>query len=1064
MSKWLITTTAAILLVLTIGPIPGTERFWGGGVVSAQSSQATLSGEVLDENNAVVPAVHITVLHRSTALQRHASTNSDGYFVIPLLPPGGYDITAEHDGFTTLVIKDVVLNANDHQALKIQLKVKTISASVTVTDEEEKSINRQRSSSSGTVIGRKLAENLPLSGRSFQPLFELAPGTVQTKTGFSEQGQFSVNGQRANANYFMVDGVSANIGVSAGPAPGQLAGGSLPALTALGGTNNLVSVDALQEVRIQTSSYAPEFGRTPGAQVSMLTRSGTNQFSGTLFEYFRHDALDANDWFANSRGLGQPVLRQHQFGGVLGGPLAKDRAHFFLSYEGLRLRQPQVDITEVPSINARRFAPPQIQQFLNAFPYPNGPDFGNGFAEFTAAYSDPSRLNATSLRLDTAVNAQLALLARYNRAPSETVQRGKGIVPGFKGQSLNTFNRSSFDTQTFTVGASLAVTSAMLNEFRANYSQSRGATSFALDDFGGAAPLPPALLFPSFVSPEDGGFQLLLHGGTNSSLAVGKSVDNRQQQINVIDNLVVIKGDHHLKFGIDFRRLSPVYNPLKYTQTLIFGDLGANGTITASLTGLASQVQITADAGPRQPLFTNFSAFAQDTWRKTPRLTLTYGLRWELNPPPSEKNHRHPLTVIGVDNPPTLALAPQGTPLWETTYDNFAPRFGLAYQLSESMGTTLRAGLGLFYDLGNGQAAQAFGSVAPFTAVKRLRNAPFPLDPARAVPPPLSDLEPPYGPLYAFDAHLELPRTFQWSASIEQRLGRQQIISAGYVAAAGRRLLHEEVLVNPNRDFTLVRFATNAATSDYHALQVQFQRHLSRGLRAQGSYTWSHSIDTASEESEAGASLGKLNLDKERGPSNFDVRHLFAGALTLDIPAYTRSALSRLLLRNWSMDTIFRARTATPVNVIAGKTLLGESVIEVIRPDLVAGVPLYLPDAGVAGGRRINVEAFLPPAAQQGTLGRNALRGFAFSQMDLALRRRFIITERVGLQFRMECFNIFNRPNFGNPNHDLSDRLFGQSTQMLAKSLGTGGINGGLSPLYQIGGPRSVQLVAKLNF
>src|SRR3712207_4965476 len=195
-----------------------------------------------------------------------------------------------------------------------------------------------RSPSTGVVFDRKEVERLPLNGRSLQSLFEFVPGAVLTRASFVEQGQFSVNGQRANANYFTVDGVSANVGVSAGAAPGQAAAGSLPALTVLGGTNNLVSVESIEEFQIQTSSYAPEHGRTPGAHVSVVTRAGTNEFHGSLFNYFRDDALDANDWFANSRALAQAKLRQNDFGGTLGGPLRRDRTFFFASYEGLRLR------------------------------------------------------------------------------------------------------------------------------------------------------------------------------------------------------------------------------------------------------------------------------------------------------------------------------------------------------------------------------------------------------------------------------------------------------------------------------------------------------------------------------------------------------------------------------------------------------------------------------------------------------------------------------------------------------------------------------------------------------
>src|SRR6185503_10683 len=309
-------------------------------------------------------------------LQRHGTTDDLGTCVVPLLPPGRYNITVERSGFTTVEIIHVTLNTGDQLGFRIKLSIAEVAGTVTVIDS---AASIQQSHAVGTVVDRNFVENLPLNGRSFQTLFELTPGLILTRATFNEQGQFSVNGQRANANYFMVDGVSANIGVSAGAAPGQAATGSLPALTALGTTNNLVSIDALEEFRILTSSYTPEFGRTPGAQISIATRSGTNTFNGTVFNYFRNDALDAADWFANSRGLRPAALRQSDFGGVLGGPIVKDRAFFFSSYEGIRLRQPQLAITEVPSLNARRSAPAGTDVFLKAFPIPNGPETHKGF-------------------------------------------------------------------------------------------------------------------------------------------------------------------------------------------------------------------------------------------------------------------------------------------------------------------------------------------------------------------------------------------------------------------------------------------------------------------------------------------------------------------------------------------------------------------------------------------------------------------------------------------------------------------------------------------------------------
>lgn len=1052
----------------------------------AQSATATLSGTVVDESGAFLPSVNITLLNLSTALQRHATTDDQGSYVVPLLPPGRYNVTAQHDGFTTIEIRNVVLNTGDQLDLRVKLKVGEIGESVMIIEDAS---GVQQSAGLATVVNRNFVENLPLNGRSFQSLFELTPGVVLTRATFNEQGQFSVNGQRANANYFMVDGVSANIGVSAGSAPGQSAGGSLPALTALGSTNNLVSVDALEEFRILTSSYVPEFGRTPGAQVSIITRSGSNTFSGTAFNYFRNDALDASDWFANSKALKRPAIRQNDFGGVLGGPIIKDRAFFFFSYEGLRLRQPQIAITEVPSASARQIAPPALQPFLKAYPIPNGPETHNGFAEFAASYSDPSGLDATSFRIDVAASERLALFGRINHATSNTNQRGSTIVPGFSvntvvnpilAQSLNNLTRAELDTETVTLGATFSFSPRILNELRANWSRVRGATSFALDDFGGAVPLPTSMLFPSAASLQDAGFQFLLGGGTNTSLVVGKNVDNLQRQINLVYNLTLIRQSHQLKFGVDYRRLSPVYNSLGYNQSVVYdGVTETAGPLPGTaLSGIAKSVQVFAGARSRFPIFTNFSAYAQDTNRMTPRLTLTYGLRWEFNPPPTEARGNAPFTVQGLDNPATVTLGRRGAPLWKSTYVDFAPRMAIVYQLSKDPGRELmlRAGLGIFYDLGNGQAAQGFGSVFPFIAVKRFSDVPYPLSPEQAVAPPFS-LEPPFGTIVAFDPNLKLPRTSQWNVALEKALDSNQTVLVAYVGAMGRRLLREDVLLNPNPDFTVVRVTRNAAHSTYHALQLQYGRRFSRGLQALASYTWSRSTDNASSDSLPRLRVAAVgtnpNTDEvrdiqntEQAASDFDVRHSFTAAITYNLPKPHVGFFASAFFRNWSVDAIVRARTATPVNVVVRSDVIGEDLIlELQRPDLIPGAPVYLKDPTVAGGRRINRAAFsIPTQLRQGTLGYNALRGFAFSQFDFSLRRQFDLGERLKLHLKGEAFNLLNHPNFGNPVNSLSSNLFGQTTQMLGRSLGNGGINGGLSPLYQIGGPRSIQLALRLQF
>jgi hypothetical protein len=1049
----------------------------------AQPASATLSGVVLDEAGAVIPAVKITVLNLSNALQRHAVTDEHGSYLIPLLPPGNYSLSAQRDGFTPVEIRNITLNTSDQLSLRIKLQIGEIGASVTIIEEPS---SVQQSAASGSVINRHFVERLPLNGRSFQSLFELTPGMVLTRATFHEQGQFSANGQRANANYFMVDGVSANIGVSAGAAPGQSAAGSLPALTALGTTSSLVSVEALEEFRLLTSNYAPEFGRTPGAQISIITRSGGNDFHGSVFEYFRNEALDASDWFANSRGLRPPAIRQNDFGGVAGGPLIRERAFFFFSYEGLRLLQPQIAGTEVPSLAARLAAPAVTRPFLNSFPIPNGRATLDGLAEFMASYSDPSSLNSSGVRLDFLVNRKLFLFGRYSNTTSSTVQRGSTVVPGFSAQvvvnptvaqSLNNLSHAELDTQTLTVGATYAFSARAVNELRANWSGVKGTTFFSLDDFGGAAVLPDSLIFPWAPAQSNAGFQLIMRNGAGTSLLVGRNVNNRQRQVNLVDNFSLAGGKHQLKFGIDYRRLMPVYDSLIYNQSVVYSGVG-NDSVSepgTALSGIAESVQVFAGSGPRFPVFNNFSAYAQDTARISNRLTVTYGLRWELNPAPAEARGQDAFTIVHRNTLDSVELAPRGTRLFATTKGNFAPRIGFAYQLSDNPNRELilRAGLGIFYDLGNGQAAQGFGSVFPFVAVNRFSNVAYPLSPPQNVPPPLT-ISPPFGTIVAFDPDLKLPRVAQWNVALEKALSSKHVVSLAYVAAAGRKLLREDVLLNPNPNFTVVRLTTNGAESSYHSLQAQYFRRLSRGLQALAAYTWSHSIDNASSDSLARLRItqGQIGVNvtflpnSDRGPSDFDVRHLLTAAASYNLPAVSLGPLGKLLTRDWSIDAIVRARTATPVNVVARADLIGDNLLlELQRPDLVPDVPLYLDDPTVAGGRRFNRAAFrVPIGLRQGTLPYNALRGFGARQLDLAARREFKWGEQLKLQFKAEIFNIFNHPNFGNPNNLLPGTMFGQSTQMLDRSLGSGGINGGLSPIYQIGGPRSVQLAVKLLF
>ena len=1051
-------------------------------ILTAQSATATLSGTVTDQQGAVVAGATVKITDPARASERQATTNDEGFFTFVQLQPTNYTIRAERGGFAATEIRDVVLNVGDQRSLQIRLKAGDVSATVTV---ENTPPLIDESPAVSTVVDRQFVENLPLNGRSFQSLITLTPGVVLTKTNFAELGQFSVNGQRADANYFTVDGVSANFAAGFG----QAGGGAIPATTALGGTNNLVSVDALQEFRIQTSTYAPEFGRTTGAQVQLITRSGTNDFRGTLFEYLRNDVFDANDFFANRNGLKRPPLRQNQFGGVIGGPVflprfgeggrpfydGRDSTFFFFSYEGLRLRQPQVGITGVPTLSARQRASTQIQPLLNAFPLPNGADLGNDLARFSASYSNPSTLDAISLRMDHAANDRLSFFGRFNNAPSESVRRGgEG--------SLSTVVSSASNTRTFTLGSAQVLTPSITNEVRANYSRNQSTVFNGLDNFGGAIVPSSAGLLAPFAAPAGSTIGFNLNSSVSARFIVGPENDNFGRQFNLVDNLSVIAGSHALKFGVDYRYLSPINGPGPLRVQASFA--GVAGALSGTASGLSVSASDTLALG-----FHNFSAYAQDTWKLNRRFTLTYGLRYEVNPPPTGKNGKELFPVIGLENPATFALGQGGMPLFKTTYVNFAPRVGLAYQLFQTSGreTVLRGGFGLYYDLGSGVIA-SIGGGFPYSRTRFSGATPFPLSTVAALPP-VFNLNPPFTSLVrAVEPNLKLPRVYQFNAAVEQSLGTNQTITATYVGAVGRRLLRQESIAQPNANFSSSVFVTrNAATSDYHALQLQFQRRLSRGFQALASYTFAQSFDIASSDAGFALRSDRIDPQTDRGPSDFDVRHAFNMGITYNIPLSSNNEILDAIVRNFAIDAIYTARTATPVTPTATRNIGFGNVS--VRPDLVSGISLYLDDPNAPGGRRINNTpvtgnpnqrgAFLiPTEARQGTLGRNSLRGFPLSQLDFALRRQFNLTERLNLQLRAEFFNLFNHPNFADPNINLgfvnpttgvlgASPLFGQSTALLGRGLANtqgGGSGNGFNALYQIGGPRSAQFALRLRF
>lgn len=1015
-----------------------------------RAQTSNLFGLVKDTSGAAVTVAKVTAIDTDTGTRRVAPTSEQGYYFMPSLQPGNYKVYAESAGFQTIVRDGLRLEVGQNGRLDFQLKIDMRQETVTVQGDIDL-VNTVNSSVSRVVTHSEI-ESMPLNGRTFQSLISLAPGIVLTTASDQSPGQFSTDGQRTYYNYFLVDGVSANLGVNYLGAASSFSG-SQPALTVQGRTQSLVSVDALEEFRIQTSNYLPEYGRVPGAQIEFQTRSGTKQLHGGIFEYFRNDALDATDWFASDQAQRRQELRLNDFGGTLGGPLFGSRngrdggTYFFFSYEGSRLRQPQVVLNAVPDSNVREKAVPSIRPLLNAFPQPTGPELltpdtnlPSGYAQFVDHHSDPSTTDGFSLRLDQHLSESLSLFARYANTPSSSATRV---------MSNRLFQTRS--TQTITVAAIMGLSPNLINDLRGNLSGENSTGQYTLDGFGGATVPADAAAYPAGIVPKDASIYYYFPR-FGSGYTLGAASPNRQRQINVVDSLSLMKQNHSLKFGADYRRIFPTIGNTPFNAALSFGNFAD------LLSGTLSYASINWTPPIEEPVFTNWSLYAQDTWHVRPRFTLFYGLRWDLNPAFHNAAGPDPATLTNLGTPDKISLAPSGTPIYSTQYRDFAPRAGVSFEASTRPGweTVIRTGAGVYYAAGNDYATWSLSN-PPLNSGTTIYRVPFPLNTSPS--PPTSTLSQPYGYFAAYrDFHS--PYVVHWDVALEQAIGTQQVFTASYVGSMGRHDLGLSSLTRPNPQFVSVDIVSADKTSDYHALQLQFRRRMTRSLQVNAVYNWAHAIDDISD-----ASGAVTMIAPHRANSDFDVRHQFSTSVSYRAPSLEQNHVLRALLSHWTVDTIMRAQTAPPVDLIAGFGIFGHRQV-LTRPDLVPGQPLYLDDPQVPGHRRFNNAAFsVPPvdpdtllSTRPGTLGRNVLRGLPWYQVDLALRREFATGERWKIQLSAEAFNVVNHPNFGNIDNSVGDSNLGVPQSMLNQSLG------GLSPVFQQGGPRSIQIALRLSF
>jgi hypothetical protein len=1039
----------------------------------AQGSSATINGLVTDPKGRVVPGADVQAVNIGTNVVYPTKTNDTGIYSLPNLPPGPYRIVVRKDGFKEVNMMDLDLHTQDVLEQNFALELGSVSESVTVNGS-----TTNDSPAVSMTVDREFVENMPLNGQSFQDLIQLAPGAVS-----SQFGDYSIDGQRTDSNIFTVDGVSANLGGANNEAGGSaLIGGDAPLRTELGTTQSLVSIDALQEFTIQTSGYTAEFGRSPGGQVQLTTRSGSNDLHGSLFDYFRNTVMDANSYSNDFNSKPKTAEHQNDFGGTIGGPLrvprlynGKDKTFYFFSYEGLRLLLPNSETEYVPTQAFRNAANSNVQPFLDVAPLPNTSTAGDACTvsgstintsgsagpssipcdeEFYYGYSYPSELDSVSLRVDHNLSSRFRLFLRYADTPSSEVLGAES----FQNLAINTHN--------WTAGLTTDVTSTITDDLRINYTRDGEENISSQRTIGGSDPLQRNLVIPPALDSTDAlALSIILVPGTSlETVGLYNGETTVQRQYQLIDSMTWVSGKHSLKFGIDWRRLAPTFANATY------GDILELISVAAIQQGYANFVEISA-AGAGEPVFHNFSAYAQDHWNLSSRFSIDYGLRWEFNPPPGPANGVYP-AVLSSSNLATATLSPLGTRPYRTYYDKFAPRFGFAWNAlsSQKHPLTIRAGIGIFYDTGQNYIGNEYSSSYPFTVDTLYSGSTaLPLSSTELTPPSfISTLMSPY-PFSSYSSpSLTMPYTEQWTLSLDQSLNAKNTLTASYVGNNGRKLLFSQEFVaapsgNQNFPSGLV-FTSNASQSSYNALQIQDVGRIASGLNIVGSFTYAHALDNASTESSNYAPIW--------GNSDNDLRRVLNLALNYQSRAIGGNPWLRTAVGGWLLANRFSTQSGYPLNIIQSTTALpgGEEIQ--YSPNLIPGVPIYLHGSAATGsahGWKLNRAAFgctttgatsgacTGTPTQEGTLGRNYVRNPSFWALNTSVQRIFPIYEQLHLNFRVDAFNILNHPNLTGPNTSLSSPTFGDLTT---------GLNtiGAPNSLYAMGAARSLQLSLKLQF
>ena len=978
-----------------------------------------IEGSVRNRSGAVVAGAEIRIQNQDTGVHQRLYCDVTGKYFSTELPVGAYRVTVRSEGFRTSSHADLNVLAGKTLRLDLTIDVLPLRQEMTVTATE----SDVDPTASGLTISRDSpAASLPENGRDVHALFDIMPGATVTPASLSAGGQFTVSGQRPNTNSFRVDGVSGNVGLGIPSVPGAALGATLPGMTTVGGLQSLASKEETERVELRSADFAAQFGERPGAQINIETRAGSNEFHGSLFGYIRPHFLNSEDWFARGSGLNLPSAFLDGWGGALGGPLGHHHTYFFASFERTGVKDIAVEAIPVPSPEARALAGAAYQFLFNAFPQPVGRQLNADNSLAFSPLQNDARFTNQSIRLDQTIGSHAQAFARYSDVPSSSTNQDLGSA------------YSTFHWTSTTAGLNLT-TGDFVHEFRFNYSnvvaksQQLGSTTPSIDSIisGGLGIL---------VSEFDVSRLSIEGAGQVISGAPGNYGEDQFAGDYTVSRRA---GRHELKAGFNYGTIT--LNSINLTPLSSVSIVSPG--IEALLAGIPLGLTYASGTTPGGTI-ERYSTFLQDTIRVTDRLRVLLGIRWDMTPTVSASSFDPAYFDVGYWNgsgTQSVFLPENYTSTvssWPTRYGQVSPRFGLAYHL-KFPDVVLRVGAGLFYDTGLGSILT---NTNPLNIWQYVPNSAAPVYPSSSN----NSIAP---VLYS-------PQVWEWRTSLEKSFRESSLLSVSYFGSAGRRLLRNEGTVDPQSGIIETLAFTTEGNSNYNALVVQLRANLTKHLFALASYTWGHSIDTGSSEASPILADGPSN----KGSSDFDVRHSLNASLSYRVPER-----AGLILRGWSLSSTLLARTGFPFDVTTVDQTIGLGFDNADRVNVVADQPLWITNATAPGGRELNPAAFQMPAnGAIGTLGRNALTGPGVFQLDASMRRQFRLYKGVSVETVVSAFNLPNHPSFANPVGYLGSALFGQSTSTTNLMLGTGSPTTGLTPLFQAGGARTIEMTLRFSF